>query len=137
MAAAGLGNIRCDFATVREARRVLAFDDLPPIRLKGKAGLIQVYRPTGLARLQEHTDTTLVGRQIELARLVAALDDVQAGRPRLLLIEGEAGIGKSRLLDELARWRRTRGLTGLAGAGHSSERQTPYRAWREVFASYF
>ncbi len=137
MAAAGPGDIRCDFATVRDARRVLAFDTLPPVRLKGKAGLVRVYRPTGLARPQEQAGTALVGRQAELSRLAAALDDAPAGRQRLLLIEGEAGMGKSRLLDELDFLRRARGFTGLAGAGQSSERRTPYRAWREVFTSYF
>ena len=137
MAAAGPGDIRCDFATAHDARRVLAFDTLPPVRLKGKAGLVQVYRPTGLAQPQEQVGTTLVGRQAELARLAAALDDVQAGRQRLLLIEGEAGMGKSRLLEELTGLCHARGLTALASAGHSSERQTPYRAWREVFNAYF
>ena len=116
---------------------MLAFDTLPPVRLKGKAGLVQVYRPTGLARHQEPAGTTLVGRQAELARLEAALNDVEAGRQRLLLIEGEAGMGKSCLLEELIGLCQARGLTVLAGAGHSSERQTPYRAWREVFNAYF
>jgi class 3 adenylate cyclase/tetratricopeptide (TPR) repeat protein len=137
MAAAGPGDIRCDFATAHDARRVLAFDTLPPVRLKGKAGLAQVYRPTGPARLQEQAGTTMVGRQAELARLEAALDDVQAGCQRLLLIEGEAGMGKSRLLEELIGLCHARGLTVLVGAGHSSERQTPYRAWRDVFDAYF
>ncbi|HSX80249.1 MAG TPA: tetratricopeptide repeat protein, partial [Candidatus Saccharimonadia bacterium] len=137
MAAAGPGDIRCDFATAHDARRVLAFDTLPPVRLKGKAGLAQVYRPTGLDRSQEQAGTTLVGRQVELVRLETALDDVQAGRQRLLLIEGEAGMGKSRLLEELTGLCHARGLTVLAGAGYSSERQIPYRAWREVFNAYF
>jgi class 3 adenylate cyclase/tetratricopeptide (TPR) repeat protein len=139
MAAAGPGDIRCDFATAHDARRVLAFDTLPPVRLKGKAGLIQVYRPTGLARPQEQagTGTTLVGRQAELARLEAALDDVQAGRQRLLLIEGEAGMGKSRLMEELTALCHAHGLTVLASAGHSSERQIPYHAWRAIFNAYF
>jgi class 3 adenylate cyclase/tetratricopeptide (TPR) repeat protein len=137
MAAAGPGDIRCDFATAHDARRVLAFDTLPPVRLKGKVGLAQVYRPTGLARPQEQAGTTMVGRQAELARLEVALDDVQTGRQRFLLIEGEAGMGKSRLLEELIDLCHARGLTALAGAGHSSEHQIPYRAWREVFNAYF
>src|SRR5262249_5613747 len=100
-------------------------------------GLAQVYRPTGLARHQEKTGTTMVGRQAELARLEAALDDIQTGRQHLLLIEGEAGMGKSRLVEELIGLCHARGLTVLAGAGSSSERQTPYRAWHEVFDAYF
>ena len=46
-------------------------------------------------------------------------------------------MGKSRLLEELTGLCHARGLTALAGAGHSSERQTSYRAWREVFNAYF
>ena len=43
----------------------------------------------------------LVGREEELARLRAAVADAAAGRPRLVLLAGDAGIGKSRLTAEL------------------------------------
>ncbi len=43
----------------------------------------------------------LVGRGPELARLRAAVDDASDGSPRLVLIGGDAGIGKSRLVAEL------------------------------------
>ncbi|HEY4190555.1 MAG TPA: AAA family ATPase, partial [Candidatus Limnocylindrales bacterium] len=45
---------------------------------------------------------TLVDRTADLARLQAAWQEVVAGRPRLLVLAGEAGIGKSRLLHEFA-----------------------------------
>jgi DNA-binding SARP family transcriptional activator len=45
--------------------------------------------------------SAFVGRGEELAQLVAGLDDAIAGRGRLFLLVGEAGIGKSRLADEL------------------------------------
>ena len=45
---------------------------------------------------------TLVDRTADLARLRAAWQAVVAGRPRLVVLAGEAGIGKSRLLHELA-----------------------------------
>ena len=80
---------------------------------------------------------TIVGRQTEVDRLAAALDAVEAGERRVLIIEGEAGIGKSRLVGELARLVRERGHTYLLGAGQSTEQQTPYRAWRDIFTSYF
>ncbi|MFI9487134.1 ATP-binding protein [Promicromonospora sp. NPDC052451] len=55
----------------------------------------------------------LVGRARELGTLTAALDDVRGGAGRTVVIAGEAGIGKTRLLDELAA--RADGVTLLTG----------------------
>ena len=140
MGIAGPGEIRCDHETCRYAADRLAFDLLPPTRVKGKAGLIHLYRPvgeSGKSRAGEHPGSPLIGRKAELARLVYGLDDVQAGRGRIVLIEGEAGIGKSRLIEALLGLMRERGLAGLLGAGRSIEQQTPYRAWRDIFTTFF
>jgi len=139
MGVAGPGQIRCGYETYRGARGKLAFDLLSPVRVKGKAGLIRIYRPTGEAARESEmeTDGVLVGRRAELSRLTACLNDVRAGDSRILLIEGDAGIGKSRLVEELSRLMRERGIAGLIGAGRSIEQQTPYRAWRDIFVSYF
>jgi predicted ATPase/class 3 adenylate cyclase len=138
MGVAGAGQVRCDYETYHLTRHRLAFDLLPSIRVKGKAGLIRLYCPTGEAgRIKEEAGGALVGRQAEAARFAACLDEVQAGRDRILFIEGEAGIGKSRLVEELVRQMRERGIAGLLGAGRSIEQQTPYRAWRDIFSSYF
>jgi len=139
MGVAGEGQVRCDYETYQGARGRLTFDLLPPVRVKGKAGLIRIYRPTGEAGKgsAEETGGALVGRRVEVARLAAGLDDVRAGRSRILLIEGEAGIGKSRLVEELVRLMQERGVAGLQGFGRSIEQRTPYRAWRDIFTSYF
>jgi predicted ATPase/class 3 adenylate cyclase len=137
MGVAGPGEIRCDFATIRSAQRMLAFEDLPPVRLKGKAGLVQVYRPVDAAEPVRADMTGFVGRQAEVARLGALLEAVQAGACRVLLLEGEAGIGKSRLIAQLGELLHERGLIGLSGAGLSTEQQAPYRAWRDIFSAYF
>jgi class 3 adenylate cyclase/predicted ATPase len=138
MGVAGAGQIRCDYETYRLTRHRLAFDLLPSIRVKGKAGLIRLYRPTGEAgRVKEKASGALVGRRAEVARFAACLDELQTGRDRILFVEGEAGIGKSRLVEELVRQMRERGIAGLLGAGRSIEQQTPYRAWRDIFNSYF
>jgi MoxR-like ATPase len=44
----------------------------------------------------------LVGRERELSELRTALDGAVEGRGRLVLLAGEAGIGKTRLVQELA-----------------------------------
>jgi class 3 adenylate cyclase/predicted ATPase len=149
MGKAGPGNILCDFETFRQARSKLIFDALVPIRLKGKAGLVRVYSPSQgpWTDTQEQTlqsgppqitpTTSFVGRQAEIERLTSELEAVQAGQGRLVMIEGEAGIGKSRLVMESMRLARERGLIGLLGTAQSIEQQTPYRAWRDVFSAFF
>jgi DNA-binding SARP family transcriptional activator len=58
---------------------------------------------------------TFVGRDRELAELVAGLAGALAGRGRLVLVSGEPGIGKSRLADALMEEARSRGAEILVG----------------------
>jgi len=48
------------------------------------------------------TSSRLIGRETELSGLRAALADASSGRPSFAFVAGESGVGKSRLLDELA-----------------------------------
>ena len=57
----------------------------------------------------------LVGRTAELATIRRLVDGVAAGRGGALLVAGEAGIGKTRLLDEVATRAAERGLPVLSG----------------------
>ena len=61
------------------------------------------------------TRQAFVGRQPELATLLAALDDAALSGPRVFTVFGEAGIGKSRLARELMDRAETRGVPVLAG----------------------
>lgn len=61
------------------------------------------------------SQTRLVGRQQELASLLARLDSAAAGRPVVTLMCGDAGVGKTRLVTELAARARERGFTVLSG----------------------
>lgn len=61
--------------------------------------------PRRLPRLLVARETSLFGRDAELARLDAAYESAKAGTGAVVWIEGEAGIGKSRLVDTwLTRW---------------------------------
>jgi DNA-binding CsgD family transcriptional regulator len=57
----------------------------------------------------------LVGRDGELTRLLGLLDDAGAGRPSHALISGDAGVGKTRLVAELASRAADRGFLVLSG----------------------
>ncbi len=58
---------------------------------------------------------TFVGRAAESARLAAASDRAAAGTPTVVVVGGEAGVGKSRLVRELVAGSRAAGATVLAG----------------------
>jgi DNA-binding CsgD family transcriptional regulator len=57
----------------------------------------------------------LVGRDGELRRLLGLLDDAAAGRPAHALVSGDAGVGKTRLVAELATRAAARGFMVLSG----------------------
>jgi DNA-binding CsgD family transcriptional regulator len=57
----------------------------------------------------------LVGRDAELGVLLGLLDAAAAGRPVSALVSGDAGMGKTRLVTELAAGARDRGLTVMSG----------------------
>src|SRR5919108_6407970 len=69
--------------------------------------------------------TPLVGRHEELRLLTSLLDDVGT-RGQALVLHGEPGIGKSRLLAEAERTARERGMAVLTTAGVQSEAHLPF-----------
>jgi class 3 adenylate cyclase/tetratricopeptide (TPR) repeat protein/DNA polymerase III delta prime subunit len=96
--------------TQRLSSRVIAYEKLPAMAAKGKATPV----PRWLARgpiskrgvdLRHAYGAALVGREVELGILKGMLAQVASSRlPRLALLIGEAGVGKTRLAFELARW---------------------------------
>jgi tetratricopeptide (TPR) repeat protein len=73
--------------------------------------------------------TAFVGRDRELAELMAGFDDAVGGRGRLFLIGGEPGIGKSRLADELQSRARGRGAAVLVGRCWEAGGAPPFWPW--------
>jgi DNA-binding CsgD family transcriptional regulator len=61
------------------------------------------------------TSQEFIGRADELSRLEGVLARAEQGRPQLVLLAGEAGVGKTRLLAEFADRARQRGMRVLAG----------------------
>src|SRR5215212_5496981 len=73
----------------------------------------------------------LVGRLEEQSLLTSLLDDV-ATRGQALVLHGEPGIGKSRLLLEAERTARERGMTVLTTAGVLSEAHLPFAGLHQL-----
>lgn len=68
----------------------------------------------------------LVGREVELARARSLLRLAEEGQPSVLLVRGEAGIGKTRLCEALLAEARDAGWTTMHGAARESEGVVPY-----------
>ena len=87
--------------------RVFGFEDLGDFQVKGKSEPVRAYAVTGelrgRTRLEISKDrglTPLVGRARELEVLTAAWRRASAGQGATVLLSGEPGVGKSRLLHE-------------------------------------
>jgi DNA-binding CsgD family transcriptional regulator len=74
----------------------------------------------------------LVERERELQSLTALLDALAEGQPRMALIEGPAGIGKTRLLTELRREAQERRIASLGARGSELEREFPFGIVRQM-----
>jgi len=103
-AAAEPGSVLVDEATQRLAGRAIGFADAGERQLKGKVGPVQLWRATrvlsavGGSQRVDGLEAPLTGRDAEL-RTIKDLFHAAADRrvPRLVLVSGPAGVGKSRL----------------------------------------
>jgi class 3 adenylate cyclase/predicted ATPase len=144
MQLAGRSGVLGDHATFHATRADIQWQELSPQTVKGKAAAVRLYRPLGQqsaqgrhSQIRDFDSSSLVGRAAEGVRIERLLEQTAAGQLHVLCLEGDPGIGKSRLVGELARRVRERGLVGLVGRGEAIEQQTAYRAWQEIFSTFF
>lgn len=95
-------------ATLRGVRAFFSTEPARELRLKGKRELVRVSRVTGRTDIHDRYEerrrsglTPFVGREEQLINLEAVLEDACNARGKLIVVKGVAGIGKTRLLDEL------------------------------------
>ena len=87
---------------------------------------------TVLGSLGAFGSRPLYGRAAELRTLMAAWTAARAGHGRVVLITGEAGIGKTRLVAELARRAENAGARTAIGAGVDVGGAAPLATWQEL-----
>ena len=75
----------------------------------------------GYAGQLAEASTVLVGRRSETNRLRKAVDDAHARRGQLWLVSGEPGIGKTRVVHEVARYAGNRGARVLVAEGFPAD----------------
>jgi tetratricopeptide (TPR) repeat protein len=89
--------------------------------------------PTG--RKIVNRESPLLGRRSELDELRKRLEGACEGRGHIVAVIGEAGIGKSTLLEALAAEALQRGARVLAGRSYQIEQVLAYGPWLDVFRS--
>ncbi len=72
------------------------------------------------------TESSLVGRRSEWDSVVATWREASDGRVQLLLVTGEAGIGKTRLVQELQTWCARQGVTTARSRSYAAEGRLAY-----------
>ena len=102
------GQIWIGEETHRHTRDTFEFRPLDALTLKGKSRKVSVYEVVSrrehlyrdVARSDKRVISALVGRDGEMKRLRRAVSGLESGRGGVVSVVGDAGIGKSRLLDE-------------------------------------
>jgi len=114
----------------------VATEEMPPVWVKGKSVPVRHFLVQGLVDgtvLRERAGGELVGREAALAHVVAALDQAVQGDGQVLVVHGEAGVGKTRLVLEAVREAGRRGLRVFSGQCVSFLRDTvPYLPWADI-----
>ena len=99
----------------------------PPRGRAARLGAATAARPAMSA-----AEAPLIGREPELDRLRGRFRAACRGRGHVVLVTGEPGIGKSRLVEELAAAGVSQGGRVLLGRAHESEQILPFRPWMDA-----
>ncbi|HUZ15275.1 MAG TPA: adenylate/guanylate cyclase domain-containing protein, partial [Gaiellaceae bacterium] len=136
--AADPGSVLVDETTHRSVEGIFDWSEQRDLELKGKREKVPAWIVAGLAaeaRTQRGlpgVETRLVGRARELATGREALEAVRGGRGAVLVVSGDAGIGKSRLLHELRTTAERGGIRWLEGRCVSYGESLPYWPIRDL-----
>jgi predicted ATPase/class 3 adenylate cyclase len=131
-------------ATVRQsARDLFEWQSRSALRVKGKKEPVTAFHLDGartgaVIRLQEpRYDIPMVGRATELGQMRRVIEATRRGASHMAGINGEAGLGKSRLLAEVIREAAQARFLTLGGECQSYGTNTPYLVWQSIWRNFF
>jgi class 3 adenylate cyclase len=134
--AAAPGDVVVSAATRRLVARAFRFADLGERSLKGVEGPVRAFRVEGAASSRdawETRDAAIVGRGAELALLDQRWTSAVEGDGQVVLLSGEAGIGKSSLVRFLRDRIATQARREIVFAGATIRQNSAYHTLREAF----
>jgi len=133
---ADAGQILCTdvVAGLLTGRPEFGFRDLGKLDLKGVANAVNAFEVHDEATARRSLPARLpfVGREAESARLDQRLAEAVGGRGGVVLVAGEPGLGKTRLVEELARHAARRGVEVLWGHCFEGDWTPPYTPFAEA-----
>ncbi|MCP4594584.1 MAG: AAA family ATPase, partial [bacterium] len=135
MAAAADGEVLVADLTVRYLGERFELHPREPMRVKGKSEPIPYSQAIGLTQLPSllgMAEGRIVGRAAELETAQALLDGVAKGTGSVLAICGDAGMGKTRLTQEIAQQAQRQGMQVIVGSCLSYGGDIPYLPWVDV-----
>jgi class 3 adenylate cyclase/tetratricopeptide (TPR) repeat protein len=138
------GEILVGQETFRQAEGYFDFERLEPIRVEGKTEAVRIYK---VLSLKEETTkihrlsgmrADLIGRKGEMATLGEAIDKLREGKGSILSVSGEAGTGKTRLIEDFKATLDLQNIQWREGHAYAYSQNIPYfplidlfnRAWR-------
>ena len=118
--------------TYRQAEGYFDFEELESAKVKGKAEPVQVFRvlsakerPVTVHRLSG-LRANLIGRKVELDQLEEAVENLREGKGSIFSICGDAGTGKSRLVEEFKSLLDLKKIQWLEGRAYPYTQNIPY-----------
>lgn len=132
-------SILCDASTYESAKSRVDFIALNPINIRGKSQPVPVFVPQArhAKEMAQIALTDMIGRENERFALAEALRALITKESRVIVIEGEAGLGKSRLVEELFRQAEAMNVNVFLGLAEAIEQNTPYHIWKNISAKMF
>ena len=132
MAAAPEGEIYATADVLDRSPTRMRTTELEPFRVKGKSAPVRAWSVGEAIRagVRATASLPLIGRHEEMRALDDALDVARSGRGVLVEIAGEAGIGKTRLLEEAGA--RAGNMLRWHATCEAYTASTPYAVWREL-----
>jgi class 3 adenylate cyclase/tetratricopeptide (TPR) repeat protein len=138
------GSVLTTADTLQLVEGYIAVEPLGPVPVKGIPCLVQLYEVMGAGaartRLEASAErglTRFVGRDVEMKQLHYVQQIAGNGHVQVVAIVGEAGVGKSRLVDEFIRSQQAADWLVLQSNSASYGRATPYLPVIELFRHYF
>ena len=125
------GGVTLSASTARLVDGAARLGEIEHVRIKGSEEPVSVRRLLGVEEgrhVRKRAQSNLVGRRWEMAAVEGLLERATAGHGEVVTAVGPPGIGKSRLVDELATLARRRGLEVFTTSCESHASQVPFHA---------